>query len=162
MRAWFDRVSDCDQNILQEIDMPESSEPRAITVEYEFDAPPETVWMALTEPKKLEQWLMPNDIAPDVGHRFTFSTDPAPGFDGIVRCEIREALRPKLLTYTWRGGPVDTVVTWALRESPNGGTLLRLVQDGFTPEQDAVYAMLEWGWREKAPDALARVVEEAA
>jgi len=138
--------------------MTDVSDCRAINVNYDLNAPPEKVWRALTEPALLERWLMPNDIAPIVGHRFTFRTQPAPGFDGVVHCEILEAESPRRLVYSWKGGPLDTVVTWNLEASSDGGTRLALVQDGFRPEHGFTYQMLEEGWRDKAATRLGQVV----
>jgi uncharacterized protein YndB with AHSA1/START domain len=137
--------------------MTDVSERRAIRVSYELTAPPEKVWRALTDPTLLERWLMPNDIAPIVGHRFTFRTHPAPGFDGIVHCEIIEVDPPMRLVYSWRGGPIDTVVTWSLEKQPDGGTRLLLVQDGFRPEDGLTYQLLEKGWREKTAGSLEKL-----
>jgi uncharacterized protein YndB with AHSA1/START domain len=53
-----------------------------------YPHPVERVWAALTSSDALAVWLMPNDFKPVVGHRFTFRTKPAPGFDGIVHCEV--------------------------------------------------------------------------
>jgi uncharacterized protein YndB with AHSA1/START domain len=95
-----------------------------------YPHPPERVWRALTEPELLERWLMPNDFAPQVGHRFTFRTDPAPGFDGVVHCEVLELEPPRRLAFTWQGGPLDTVVRFTL--SPDAaGTRLQMEQTGF-------------------------------
>jgi uncharacterized protein YndB with AHSA1/START domain len=55
-----------------------------LRLEATYPHPPERVWQAITDPRALEAWLMPNDFRPVVGHTFTFRTDPAPGFDGIV------------------------------------------------------------------------------
>ena len=101
---------------------------------------------------------MPNDIAPTVGHRFTFRTKPAPGFDGVVHCEVVEAQAPDRLVYSWKGGPIETIVTWVLEEKPGDGTRLSLVQDGFRPEDDVTFQMLEKGWREKTAAALGKVI----
>ncbi len=73
---------------------------------------------------------MPNDFEPRVGHRFTFTTDRGPGFDGIVRCEVVEVVERERLTFTWVGGPIDTVITFTLADVP-GGTRLVLEQTGF-------------------------------
>jgi uncharacterized protein YndB with AHSA1/START domain len=100
----------------------------AITVEYPHL--PEKVWRALTEPDLIAQWLMKNDFAPKVGHRFTFRTDPAPGFDGIVHCEVLELIAPRKLSFSWRGGPLDTVATFELSPTATG-TQLRFTQTGF-------------------------------
>lgn len=137
--------------------MNDSGERRAIRVLYDIAAPREKVWHALTDPIALERWLMPNDIAPVVGHRFTFRTQPAPGFDGIVHCEILEAQAPVRLVYSWNGGPIETIVTWTLEDKPDGGTRLSLVQDGFRAEDGFTFQMLEKGWREKAGIALTKV-----
>ena len=138
--------------------MTQVGERRAIRVTYELGASPEKVWRALTDPALLERWLMPNDIAPTVGRRFTFRTQPAPGFDGIVHCQILEADPPSRLVYSWKGGAIDTVVTWLLEESAGGGTTLRLVQDGFRPEDGFTYNMLNEGWREKAAGSLEQLL----
>jgi uncharacterized protein YndB with AHSA1/START domain len=137
--------------------MTDTIERRAIVVDYQLSAPPEKVWRALTEPALLERWLMPNDIAPIVGHTFTFRTAPAPGFDGIVHCRVEEAQAPERLVYSWRGGPIDTIVTWTLLRTDAGGTYLRLVQDGFGPDDGFTYDILARGWREKADGSLERV-----
>ncbi len=95
-----------------------------------YPHPPQRVWRALTDPDLLAQWLMPNDFAPRIGHAFTFRTDPAPGFDGVVRCEVIELEAPRRLAFTWKGGPIDTVVRFTL--SPErAGTRLTLEQTGF-------------------------------
>jgi len=134
-----------------------ASEKRAIVVEYQLSAPPRKVWRALTEAKLLESWLMPNDIQPEVGHCFTFRTAPAPGFDGIVQCQILEVEPNSRLVYSWRGGPLDTTVTWTLKPASTGGTDLRLEHAGFGPEHGMAYDLLKEGWREKAAMSLERV-----
>jgi uncharacterized protein YndB with AHSA1/START domain len=138
--------------------MMDAADLRAISINYDLGAPPAKVWRALTEPALLQRWLMPNDIAPIVGHRFTFRTEPAPGFDGVVHCEIVEADAPRRLVYTWRGGAIDTMVTWILEAKADGGTRLSLVQDGFRPEDGFTYQMLEKGWQEKGAAPLEEVV----
>ena len=123
---------------------------RDIRVDAFLAHPPEKVWRALTDPALLAAWLMPNDFQPRLGHRFTFRTDPAPGFNGIVHCEVLD-LRPlELLRISWRGGSgIDTTVTWQL-VAEGRGTRLFLTHDGFDetdPGQEAVRRMLDGGWR---------------
>ncbi|MEM9381050.1 MAG: SRPBCC domain-containing protein [Planctomycetota bacterium] len=104
--------------------------PGVVRVERTYPHPPEHVWRALTEPELLARWLMPNDFEPRVGHRFTFRTDPGPGFDGIVRCEVLELVEPERLVLSWRGGPLDTRVQFELR--PEGAsTRLIMEHTGF-------------------------------
>ena len=91
---------------------------------------PDQVWVALTDPVAISEWLMPNDFRPVVGHRFTFRTKPAPGFDGIVQCKVLQADPPSRLAYSWTGGGIDTVVRYTL--TPEGpSTRLVMEQDGF-------------------------------
>lgn len=101
-----------------------------IHLKVEYAHPPAKVWRALTEPKLIAQWLMENDFVPRVGHQFTLRTEPAPGFDGIVRCEVLELIEPRKLSFSWRGGPIDTIATFEL-EPTERGTRLRFTQTGF-------------------------------
>ena len=140
----------------------QASERRSIIVDYPLSAAPAKVWRALTEPELLADWLMPNDIKPLVGHDFTFRTDPAPGFDGIVHCKIIELKQTSRLVYSWRAGPIDTIVTWTLTPTPSGGTHLRLEQSGFGPEHGMTYDILSKGWREKAAGSLDRITSSIA
>ena len=95
-----------------------------------YPHPIERVWEALTDPKALSQWLMPTDFRPEVGHRFTFRTDPGPGFDGVVRCEVLSIEAPHRMVWSWAGGPIDTTVVFQLR-SRGGSTELHFRQSGF-------------------------------
>jgi uncharacterized protein YndB with AHSA1/START domain len=99
-------------------------------VEKTYDHPIQRVWAALTSAEALAAWLMPNDFEPTVGHEFTFRTDPAPGFDGIVHCRVLELVEPTRMVWGWRGGPIDTTVTFTL--TPLGSrTRFHLRQLGF-------------------------------
>ncbi len=90
------------------------ADPRAVRVDEFLAHPPARVWRALTDPDLLARWLMPSDFRPAVGHAFTFRTDPWPGFDGVVRCEVPVIEPERRLSISWRGGPLDTTVTWTL------------------------------------------------
>ncbi len=149
---------------------PEGQETLTIEVEYRLAHPPEKVWRALTEPALLARWLMPNDIRPEVGHRFTFQAAPTPGWDGVVCCEVSLAIKPEVLAYTWRGGSasvtgyghaLDTTVTWTLTRTPDNGTLLRLVHAGFTDRDGFAWEAMGRGWRGK-PAAVAQLLENLA
>lgn len=107
---------------------------RDLKIKAAYRHPPELVWEALTNPEDIAQWLMENDFKPEVGHEFTLRTDPAPGFDGIVRCKVLEVDPLRRLSYTWKGGPIDTVLTFELErvEGSEAGTVLHVTQSGFT------------------------------
>ena len=74
---------------------------------------------------------------------------PTPSWDGVVHCEVQEIELHKRLRYSWRGGPLDTVVTWTLRETSSGGTVLRLEQSGFRPSdgQAVFFDGARQGWQ---------------
>jgi uncharacterized protein YndB with AHSA1/START domain len=133
---------------------------REITCSVTYPQPPRDVWRALTDRELLSQWLMPNDFEPRIGHRFTFHAPPAPGFDGIVHCEVLELVPEQRLTISWRGGGIDTVVTFAL-EPAGSGTLLRFSHTGFSGVKGRLIALLlSNGWgkmlRNRLPSLLAR------
>ncbi len=114
-----------------------------------YPYPPERVWQALTDSKLISQWLMENDFEPRVGHKFNFKTDPGPGFDGVVHCEVLEVDEPYRLSYTWQGGGNDTVVTFTLKPVSEG-THLTLVHTGFEGIKGMMTAfILGRGWRTK-------------
>lgn len=123
---------------------------------------PALVWRALTDRALIAEWLMPNDFEPVVGHRFTMTTDPAPGFDGTVHAEVL-ALEPERgMTWRWRGGPVDTTVEFVLEPIDPEHTRVTVIQSGFVGLRARVVgAILGLGWRsilrDKLPAAVARV-----
>lgn len=122
---------------------------RDIKVEAIYPHPVEAVWEALTDAEALGEWLMPNDFQPRVGHRFQFRTKPAPGFDGIVDCEVIELVERQRLAFTWRGGGIDTVVTFTLAAVPQG-TRLTLEHTGFTGVRAVLVSfILGGGWKKK-------------
>jgi uncharacterized protein YndB with AHSA1/START domain len=111
-----------------------------------YPHPPARVWRALTEPALLARWLMPNDFEPRIGHRFTFRTKPAPGFDGIVHCEVLTLERERTLAISWAGGNMTSVVTFTLEPVPDG-TRLRLEHAGFKGIREFfISRMLGAGW----------------
>jgi uncharacterized protein YndB with AHSA1/START domain len=122
--------------------------------EVTYPAPVAAVWRALTDPAELSEWLMPNDFRAVVGHRFRFTTEPRPGFDGIVQCEVRTVQHERRLAYTWVGGGIDTLVEWDL--VPHGtGTSLTLIHSGFAGVRGyLVSRILGSGWRSRILRAL--------
>lgn len=120
---------------------------RDIVVVREVKYPREMVWAALTESGQLAAWLMPNDFQPKVGHRFTFTTNPAPGFDGIVRCEVLDLRAPSRIAFSWKGGALDTVVSFDLEETA-AGTRITLRHAGFAGLSNLIpRVVLGLGWR---------------
>lgn len=122
-------------------------------------APRSAVWAALTDPAALAEWLMPNDFAPRLGHRFTFRTKPAPGFDGIVHSEVLAIDPPSELVLAWRGGPLDTTLRFRL-EDHSQGTLLTLRHEGFRGVSNLLpRIVLGLGWKRLLANKLRARIE---
>jgi uncharacterized protein YndB with AHSA1/START domain len=133
---------------------------RDLRFERRYAQAPATLWHALTDQAALAAWLMPNDFEPRVGHKFNFRTKPAPGFDGIVHCEVLTCERPHKLSYTWRGGNIATVVSWTLEQMPDGGTRLLLEQTGFVGVRALmVSAMLKKGWEKMLDQRILQAID---
>ena len=121
-----------------------------LTVAVERDIPwsPEKVWRALTEPHLIAEWLMRNDFSAVPGHRFNLTGDW-----GGVSCEVLVVEPLSRLSYTWNHPHEDpafnleSVVTFTLRPTASG-TLLRMEQVGFRPDQKQAYGGARYGWNE--------------
>jgi uncharacterized protein YndB with AHSA1/START domain len=126
--------------------------------------PPTKVWNALTDSDTLARWLMPNDFVPIIGHRFTFETEPVPGqgFDGTILCQVLTLDLESELSISWKGGSLDSIVTWRLVREGDG-TRLFLSHDGFDdsdPGQLMTKRILGGGWTGKMASRLERVLAE--
>ena len=120
---------------------------RTVTVEREFAHPADRLWRALTQPHLIAEWLMQNDFVPTVGHRFHLTGE----WGGTLDCEVLEIDPGRTLTYTWDYAHDDpaydlrSVVTFTLTPTPTG-TLLRVEQTGFRPEQKQASGGARIGW----------------
>ncbi|WP_433474285.1 SRPBCC family protein [Spirillospora sp. CA-142024] len=132
-------------------DRPDIGDRASIEVDEFLPHPPAKVWRALTEPDLLSRWLMPNDFKPVLGHRFTFTAKPIPnvGFDGTIACQVLDLEEHRLLRIGWRGGGLDTTVTWRL--VPEGrGTRIFVEHAGFDlddPVSAYAFRGMGSGWR---------------
>jgi len=133
---------------------------RDLRFEATYPHPIEKVWRAITDPEAISRWLMQNDFQPRVGHHFRFTAPPQPGWDGIVNCEVLTVEPPTRLAYSWRGGPLDTVVTISL--SPDaGGTRLVLEHTGFRgPKALMVSLIMGRGWKGIVATRIRDVVDQ--
>ena len=124
---------------------------KSIKLTKTYDFPVEKVWQALTDQKAMSEWLMPCNFEPKIGHQFEFKTKPAPGFDGIVHCEVLELVEKKFLSFSWSGGSLkDTLVTFKL--TPEGDkTRLDFEHSGFEGFVNSVIIrrILSNGWKKK-------------
>ncbi|MGX5817719.1 SRPBCC family protein [Chitinophaga lutea] len=126
---------------------------RTIRHEWFYPHRPNVVWEYLTDPILLQEWLMPNDFQPRVGHEFKFKTLPKPrfGFDGNIYCQVLEVVPSERLTYSWKGGwggkiTLDSKVTWTLT-AKDDGTLLLLEHSGFQGMKNIFsFLVMNKGW----------------
>lgn len=105
---------------------PDEPSAESVVVECDFEEAPEILWRALTEPALLAAWLLTDETGRERGAR---------------PWRIVTAEPYRLLRYRWRdrcgetttadGDTIESVVTVELSRTREGGTHLRLVQDGF-------------------------------
>ena len=129
-------------------------ETRSVIFEREFAHPAERLWRALTQPHLIEEWLMRNDFAAAVGKRFRLSADW-----GAIECEVLVCDPTRTLSYTWASTGLISVVTWTLTPTATG-TLLRVEQTGFKPDQTQAFRGATAGWPRfigKLGDVLSRI-----
>ena len=118
-----------------------ATETRSVVVEREIAVAPDRIWRALTQPQLIADWLMKNDFAPVVDHRFTLRGDW-----GAVDCRVLAVEPNKALSYTWDAMGLESVVTWTLTPV-DGGTRLRMVHNGFRlPLNEVALKGMTGGW----------------
>jgi uncharacterized protein YndB with AHSA1/START domain len=133
-----------------------------IVVEEVLPHAPEAIWKALTTGELIGRWLhmTPTGFSPVKGTRFTFQTTAAGAWDGVIHCQVLEAVPNERLAYAWKGGHeanvgygsrLDTVVTFTLSRV-EAGTRLRLVHSGFVlPQNDMAFKNMSGGWKKVVP-----------
>jgi uncharacterized protein YndB with AHSA1/START domain len=118
-----------------------ATETLSVVVERELSHAPEKIWRALTQPHLIQEWLMKSDFQPVADHRFSFRDDW-----GSVDCKVLEIDPPKTLSYTWEAMGLESIVTWTLT-AIGKGTMLRMEQAGFRPDQQQAYQGAQYGWK---------------
>jgi len=143
--------------------MTETPAQRSLIEERVMAYPPEKIWRALTTSDLIARWLMANDFAPVVGHRFNFRATPVMGWNGVTDCEVLALEPPHRLVYSWNASGdqaadgLKTVVTWTLTPV-EGGTRVRMEQSGFRPQDEGGFRGMGSGW----PGILVRLEGVAA
>src|SRR5690606_3630525 len=122
---------------------------RAVVIERRLAHAPEKVWRALTQPHLISEWLMNNDFVPEVGHEFKLRGE----WGRVLDCKVLTREPNGRLAYTWNFDNPDpaygleSVVTFTL-EPEGQGTLLRVEQSGFRPDQKQAYGGAHAGWKQ--------------
>lgn len=121
---------------------------RTVVIERDIPFPPEKLWRALTQPHLIREWLMQNDFAPRVGHRFQLKGE----WGGVLDCEVLDIEPNRSLSYRWDFDNPDpayglkSVVTFTLTPTASG-THLRVEQSGFRPDQKQAWGGAHAGWK---------------
>lgn len=134
-----------------------------VTRVWRFPEPIERVWRALTDRDELSDWLLPNDFAPRVGHRFTFRGGDAFGLPPVVRCEVLELAPQHRLVLRWdeRSGQSGTIVEFTLR-SIGEGTELRIEHRAAVGASvRAGHEAQVWDWADEVRRALGATLRNA-
>jgi uncharacterized protein YndB with AHSA1/START domain len=137
-----------------------TTQQQALRLERRYDAPPEAVFDAWTNPEVLRRWWAAGpdwetaraevDLRPGGRYRLTMR-DPAAGAEHTVGGEYVEVRRPDRLTYTWAWepepdgpdmGPPSTVTVDFVADG--GGTRVELLHSGLAGEQSRAHH--EHGW----------------
>ena len=126
-----------------------------LSLDFEFKSPIKKVWAALTNSDTLAQWVMKNNFKPIVGYKCQFQNEE---IGLIVDSEVLVVDEPNKLSYTWVGGPVNTIVTWTLKQEGET-TYLHLEQTGFENENVQAFNGAKYGWAYKIEE-LKKVLEE--
>jgi uncharacterized protein YndB with AHSA1/START domain len=138
---------------------------RSIVVERLMPHAPEKIWRALTTSELIASWLMTNDFAPVVGHRFNFKATPIPGmWNGTTDCEVLVVEPPHRLVYSWNASGEEaadglkSTVTWTLTPEA-GGTRVVMAHEGFRPQDEGGRQAMGGGWP-RIVEGLERVAGE--
>jgi len=125
------------------------TETRTVTVERDFAHPPAKLWRALTQPHLIAEWLMKNDFAASIGHKFNLTGE----WGGTLDCEVLAIEEGQLLSYRWDFRHEDpafdlrSLVTFTLTPTVSG-THLRMEQSGFRPDQPRAFGGAKFGWQQ--------------
>jgi len=122
---------------------------RSVSIDRQIPHPPEKVWRALTQPHLISEWLMDNDFKAEVNHAFQLRGE----WGGVLDCKVITIEPHETLSYTWDFANDDpafalkSVVTFTLKATDDG-TLLRIEQTGFRPEQKQAFGGAKMGWQQ--------------
>lgn len=128
---------------------------------------PEKVWVAITDPRAIAEWLMPNNFKAEVGAKFRFEVDQMPmmkKMQGTTECEVLECDPPRRLVYSWQilwSKPEDTphgpmVISWDL-SAENDGARLKFEHRGIQNIPWIYRLMMSAGWGNMVKRLIPRV-----
>lgn len=86
-------------------------------IERTYNASVERVWKAISDRDEMEKWYFKiADFKPEVGCKFTFYGGEEGGFQYVHLCEVKEVVKERKLSYSWRyeGYEGNSLVTFEL------------------------------------------------
>lgn len=125
-----------------------------------INSPVAEVWKALTDPAKIEQWmLMPNNFKPELNRDFSFKAE-MDGNKFDIKCKVLEIDESKKLVYSWSAPIFEGITTVRIQlKSENGGTELTLVHSGFAESEKDAMESHSKGWELRFVEKLKEVAE---
>jgi uncharacterized protein YndB with AHSA1/START domain len=126
-----------------------------------INAPVSKVWKALTDPGKIEQWmLMPNNFKPELNREFLFNAE-MDGNHFDIKCKVLEISENRKLVYSWSGPFMEGNTTVSIQLSgKDGKTELILIHSGFAANQEEVKESHSKGWDLRFVEKLKETVEK--
>ncbi len=115
----------------------------SLTLKRRFNAAPEKVYAAWTQPAQIAQWFGPDaggvqraETDLRAGGRFTIAFNTEDGEEHQVNGVYREVVRNKKLVFTWawRSTPERESLVTVLIEPDGDGSLLTLIHEQFFDE----------------------------
>ena len=129
----------------------------------DYPAPPEVVWLALTEPDLVARWYMQvHDFEPIVGRTFRLHDPNARGWSGELDCTLTVWNPTNEFAYDSLEcqDQLATSVRWTLAAIPSG-TRITLDHTGFTGARGRLTGLLlRFGWKGLLNKQLATLVNE--
>jgi uncharacterized protein YndB with AHSA1/START domain len=135
---------------------------------YTFRSPPERVWQAFADPHQFRAWFGGDEPVEMRTGADGWLVWPSAGGRFAIRVDVAEPVR--YLCWRWAIGPDTSIddaaavlqTEWLFEQSADGGTVLRLLETGFTgPEAQAGFEMNSGGWDSDVIPGLRKVVGEA-
>lgn len=137
-----------------------------VVQEVTVNAPAAKVWKAITNKDDMKQWYFDLEaFKAEPGFEFQFYGTGSKGEKYLHRCEVKEVIKEKKLSYSWRyeNLPGDSLVTFELFDE-GGKTRVRLTHTGIesfvTESPDFAKESFAAGWKDIIGTSLKEYVEK--
>jgi uncharacterized protein YndB with AHSA1/START domain len=124
-----------------------------------LNAPIVKVWDTVATSKGLELWLMKNTFVPELGASFTMQSSPRGDFDGTIQCQVIAYEKPNLLSFTWSGSPLKSLLVTIELQEQDGKTQFKLTHSGWSENVRPIRDLLDEGWVKECIPRLVAYLE---